>query len=113
MKRYLLLMYNEEMPMPSNPTKEQMEAGIKPWRDYLTPLMNESRVESVSPVQRDGKMVTPTGLQDYKAEKVDLGGYMVVKANSMEEAIEIAKKSPHAMSKSGPTTIREVVDVPM
>jgi hypothetical protein len=105
-------MYNKEMPMPKNPTKEQMEAGLKPWKEYLAPLNKKRRVESVAPVQWNGKTVTSsTSVENYKAGRLDVGGYMVVKAKNMAEAIAIAKKSPQAKTKIGPTIIREVVEV--
>ncbi|MGD0729307.1 MAG: YciI family protein [Candidatus Micrarchaeaceae archaeon] len=113
MGKYLLLMYNKEMRMPKKPTKKQMEDGMRPWREYLTPLMKKGVVESTSPVQWKGKLVTKAGAKDYKAEKVDIGGYMIVKAKNMAEAVKIAKASPHAKTGMGPTTIREIVEVPM
>ncbi len=112
MKRYLLLMYNKEMPMPKNLTKAQMKAGMKPWMDYLAPLNKKKMVESTAPVQWNGKTVTSsTAAKDYKAGRLDVGGYMVIKAKNMAEAIAIAKKSPHAKTRMGPTIIREVVEV--
>src|SRR5271155_4817524 len=101
MGKYLLLMYNKEMRMPKNPTKKQMEAGMKPWRDYLGPLAKKGKLDSSAPVQRRGKMVTSAGTKDYKAEKVDLGGYMIIKAKDMAEAVKIAKSSPHAKTGMG------------
>lgn len=113
MGKYLLLMYNKEMRMPKKPTKAQMEDGIRPWREYLTPLMKKGVVEAASPVQWNGKMVTKTATKNYKAEKVDLGGYMIIKAKNMAEAVKIARSSPHAKTAMGPTTIREIVEMPM
>jgi hypothetical protein len=111
MGRYLLLMYNKEMRMPKNPTKKQMEEGIRPWTEYLAPLTKKRKLESVAPVQRNGKMLTPSGTKEYRASKVDIGGFMVVRAKSMAEAIKIAKSSPHARSRMGTTTIRECVEM--
>jgi hypothetical protein len=113
MKRYLLLMYNKEMRMPAKVTKEMAEAGIKPWRDYLTPLMKKGLVESVAPVQWKGKMLTSRGTKSYNPRAIDLGGYMVIKAKNMADAIKIAKKSPHAKTRMGPTTVREIVEIEM
>lgn len=113
MGKYLLLMYNKEMRMPKNPTKKQMEDGIKPWRDYLGPLMKKGVLEASAPVFWNGKTVTKTGAKDYKAEKIDLGGYMIIKAKNMAEAVKIAKNSPHAKSGMGTTTIRECVEMQM
>jgi hypothetical protein len=113
MKTYLLLMYNKEMRMPRNPTKAQMEEGIRPWRNYLGPLAKRRTLESSAPVERNGKMITPKGIKSYRAQKVDLGGYMVIKAPSMAAAVKIARKSPHAKMNMGTTTIRECVDMEM
>ena len=99
------------MEMPNKPTPEQIESGIKPWRDYITPLKNKGKSIAANPVMWNGKMLTNNGVEDYKPQKIDLGGYMIVEAKDINEAIEIAKKSPHFLMKSGPTTIREITEV--
>jgi hypothetical protein len=58
-------------------------------------------------------MVTKTSTKDYKPQKVDLGGYMIIKAKNMAEAVKIAKSSPHAKTGMGPTTVRECVEMQM
>lgn len=113
MGKYLLLMYNKEMRMPKNPTKKQMEEGIRPWREYLGPLAKRKVLESSSPVFWNGKSITKTATKDYKAAKVDLGGYMIINAKNMAEAVKIAKASPHARTGMGTTTIREIVEMQM
>ncbi len=111
MPRYLLLMYNEDMEMPEKPTEEQMGKGTAPWREYLAPLTRDGAVESVAPVLWEGKSVTSTGAEDYKPQKLDLGGYMIIRADSMEGAVEMAKRSPHAQSNMGPTAIKGIRDM--
>ena len=111
MPKYLLLMYNEKMEMPTNPTPEQIENGIKPWRDYISPGTEKGSFVSANPVLWEGKMLTEKGIEDYKPQKIDLGGYMIITAKDMNEAIKIAKQSPHSIMKSGPTTIRKIEEV--
>jgi hypothetical protein len=112
MAKYLLLMYGKEMKMPRNPTKAMMEAGVKPWMDYLGPLSKKKVLESSAPVGWNGKMLTAKGgAKSYRAEKVDLVGYMLIKAKSPAEAMKIAKRSPHAVAGMGHTVIRECMDV--
>ncbi len=38
---------------------------------------------------------------------------MIITAKDMNEAIGIAKRSPHSIMKSGPTTIRKIEEVPL
>lgn len=111
MARYLLLMYNKKMEMPEKPTKKQMEEGTRPWKEYLKPLSKAGKLEGAAPVRWEGKTLTADGVSDYNAQNIDLGGYIIIKANSMDEAIEVAKRSPHYASNMGPTTIREIVEI--
>ncbi len=112
MAKYLLLMYGKEMKMPKKVTKEMAEAGMKPWRDYLKPLMKKGSVDA-APVAWKGKMITGGRTQDYKPRNIDLVGYMVISAGNMSEALKIAKKSPHAKMAGTTTTVREIMDVPL
>jgi hypothetical protein len=112
MAKYLVLMYGKEMKMPEVVTAEMMEAGTKPWREYLGPLTKKNVLESSAPVVWEGKVVDANGAtKEYTPNDTDLLGYMLIKASSMEEAVEIAKKSPHAISKAGYTVIRQAMEV--
>ncbi|HUB92696.1 MAG TPA: hypothetical protein VL945_01935 [Candidatus Saccharimonadales bacterium] len=113
MARYLLLMYGKEMRMPKKVTREMAEAGMKPWRDYLGPLMKKGAVEAAAPVAWKGKMITGGKTQDYKPRQIDLVGHMVISAKNMSEALKIAKKSPHAKMAGTTTTVRELMEVPL
>lgn len=111
MGKYLLLMYNREMRMPKNPTKKQMEEGTRPWREYLGKLSKKGALNDALPVQFRGKAITATGTKNYRPQKVDLSGYMVINAKSMADAVRIAKDSPHARGKMGTTVIRECMEM--
>ena len=113
MAKYLLLMYGKEMKMPKKVTKEMAEAGMKPWRDYLKPLIKKGSFGAAAPVAWKGKMMTSGRTQDYKPRNIDLVGYMVISAGNMPEALRIAKKSPHAKMAGTTTTVREIMEVPL
>ncbi len=38
---------------------------------------------------------------------------MIITAKDMNEAIKLAKQSPHSIMKAGPTTIRKIEEVPL
>jgi hypothetical protein len=113
MGKYLLLMYNKQMRMPKSPTKRQMEEGMKPWRKYLGPLMKRGVIVASAPVEWNGSEVSKKGAKSHKSGKVDLGGYMLIKARSMAEATKIAKASPHARTGMGVTLIKECREMKM
>jgi hypothetical protein len=108
-KRYLLLTLNKDMPMPADP--QQREAGVKVWRDWLAEMSSQGKLESALPVQRPGKIARKRSVKDYKPKTNDVAGYIIIKADSMEEAVKIAQSSPHARANMGPTIVRECIDM--
>jgi hypothetical protein len=108
-KRYLLLMLNKEMPMPSNPAER--EAGHNVWKEWMGE--HSSQIEGGAPVMRTGKAVRRRSAKDYKPRTNDVTGYLVLKADSLEDAIKIAQSSPHAKVQKGTTVVREIVEMQM
>lgn len=110
-KKYLLLMLNREMPMPTDP--KEREANTKPWTDWLAEMAKQGKLDNGLPVFRDGRAVRKRSVKEYKAKTTDVGGYLIINAESMEEAIKIAQSSPHARMNMGTTIVRECMDVSM
>jgi hypothetical protein len=82
----------------------------KQWADYMTELATIGVLESSAPLAPDGKsverdMVSPVGFA-----QVDIGGYAVIKAESLDAAVELAEREPHiALGRT--TIIRQCLPV--
>jgi hypothetical protein len=63
------------------------------------------------PLESGGKVAVGKEVSDFKGERIDTYGYMVVKATSREEAVEMAKKAPH-MALGGTTIFRPCREIP-
>lgn len=100
---------NEQMQMPKDP--KESEAMVKPWMDWLGGLAKKGNLVDALPTQMSGKEVTKAGVKDYKAQKIDLGGYAIIKANSLDEAVKIAQSSPQAKMGLGTTIVRECMEM--
>ncbi|MDE1768557.1 MAG: hypothetical protein KGH64_00170 [Candidatus Micrarchaeota archaeon] len=108
-KRYLLLMMTKTQPMPTDP--KDAESMVAPWKEFLGQLQAQGKLEGSLPVNRDGKAVRKRSIKDYKAKTTDLSGYLVIKADSLEEAINIAQSTPHAKMNMGTTIVRECIEL--
>lgn len=99
---------NTEMPTPS---PEQMQASMKLWIDWISGIAAQNklvdrgnRLEPAGKVVRPGNVITDG---PYTEIKETLAGYSIVKANSLEEATELAKGCP-GLSFGGNVEIREI-----
>ena len=96
--------------LDSNP-QEITESYSKKWTDYIGMLAKNGHLESGSPLENSGKVVVGKEVSDFKGEKVDFYGYMLIKASSLGEAVELSKQAPH-MALGGTTIVRPCREVP-
>jgi hypothetical protein len=82
-------------------TEEVQKAGVSPGGEALHPTSTATTVRT-----RNGKLTTTDG--PFAETKEQLGGYYVIEAKNLDEAIKWAAKIPHASI--GSIEIRPVVD---
>ena len=83
MKKFVLLGVGYE-----NPTKEIVDAWMK-WFDDIKGYI----VDSGNPLG-PGKEVTHSGIKELAHDKNAISGYTIINAESMDEAVKIAKRCP-------------------
>jgi hypothetical protein len=112
--RYMLLIYGDEQ-ASTEPEREQCYAEsiqlaheLKSNGQYLatSPLQPVSTATSVR--VRDGKRLVTDG--PFAETREQLGGYYLVDAKDLDEAIQIAGRIPAA--RKGTVEIRPVVEIP-
>ncbi|HJZ78850.1 MAG TPA: hypothetical protein VKD91_00845 [Pyrinomonadaceae bacterium] len=74
--------------------------------EWLASLV-DGVVDSCAPFADDAKLVTKDAARDFIKGETHYGGYMIVNAESLAEAAEIARSSPHARL-GGRITVRPV-----
>ena len=112
--KYMLLIYADEQAW-TEPEREQcygestqLAHKLQAERRYLgaSPLQPVSTATSVR--VRDGKRVVTDG--PFAETREQLGGYFMVEAKNLDDAIDIAGRIPGA--RKGTVEIRPVVDLP-
>lgn len=90
---------------PSPAKMEEMYARFHAWKEKF----QDNIVDMGGKLKGGGKIVTSEGATDgpFVESKEVIGGYMIVSADSMEEAVEVARESPGAMPGSS-IEVREI-----
>jgi hypothetical protein len=104
MLEFLLLFRRDHTTLPS-------ELHLKHWQDWFRCLAADDKL--ARPVQHfepDGKLVEKENVSDgpYTAMNESLGGLLMIKAGSYEEAVEIAQGCP-VLELGGNVEIRMVI----
>ena len=91
---------------PSPAQMEEMYAAFNAWREKF-----EDNIVDMGGKLGGGKVVRAAGVTDgplMEAKEV-IGGYMILRATSLEEAIEIARGVPGLVGETSGVVVREIV----
>ena len=91
---------------PPSPTQmEEMYAKFNAWKEQF-----QDNIVDLGGKLGDGKVVTADGATDgpFVEAKEVVGGYMIIAADSFEEAVEVAQKSPGVWSPGSSVEVREI-----
>lgn len=114
MKDFLLVFRRDFMNKEAQPSPEQMQNMMKSWEDWMGSLAAQNKlVSSGSRLASQGKVVKPGKIVvdgPYVEIKEAIGGYIIVRASSIEEASELAKDCPILQIK-GNVEVRPVIAI--
>ena len=112
MKDFMLLFHSEANP-DFNPTPEQIQAEVKAWQDWMGGIGAKGKLKNPGEaLGYEGKTVHADGsITDgpYASMKEIVGGFIVVSAESIEEAAQLSKGCP-ALANGGKVEIRDIMN---
>ena len=73
--------------------KDAREKHMAAWGEWMSELVKAKHLEVGYPLLPDGKRINSDGIQDYHFPDTTEGGFIVIKAKSLDQA-EIAQSSP-------------------
>ena len=112
MKEYLLLLRGGK-PTASK-TEAENKAEMQAWGAYMGGLSQNGSLVGGLPVVGGGKTVfadSVTSEAVTSAKEGIVGGYLIVKAEGLDQATEIAKSCPH-IANEGNIEVREIAPMP-
>lgn len=113
MPRYLFLQRSQprqpqqlQQQQPSPAQMQEMYAAFNAWKEKF----KENILDMGGKLMPGGKVVTTSGASDgpFVEAKEIVGGYMLVSAESVERAIEVARESPGVLMPGSSVEIREI-----
>ena len=112
MKDYLFIYRADYKNAPQGNTPEEKEAVMKQWMDWMGSIAAQNKLSAKgSPLAGTGKVVKSDNIitnGPYSEIKEVVGGYSIVKADSYDGAVELAKGCP-ILKIGGNVEVREVV----
>lgn len=113
MKEFLFVFRNDfKAAPPESRSPEQMEAVMKLWMDWIGGIAAQNKlVDRGNRLGSDGKVLKGNNVitdGPYTEIKELIGGYTIVKAESFDEAAELAKGCP-ILAMGGTVEVRDIV----
>jgi hypothetical protein len=112
MKEFVMI-FRSEPQLEVKVSPEEMQAMVTSWQNWMGGMAAQNKL--ASPGNRlgfDGRLVKPDNLitnGPYVEIKEMVGGYIVVRAESIDEAAEMAKGCPMIIGGAGAVEVRDII----
>jgi hypothetical protein len=109
---FLLIFRRDFNPGEAQPSPEQLQGMMKYWQDWMGSIAAQNKlVDPGNRLDGDGKVIKPGNVitnGPYVEIKEAIGGYIVIRAESLEEAAEISKGCP-VLNIGGNVEVRAII----
>jgi hypothetical protein len=110
MTEFMMIFRNDYNPS-FKPSPEQMQASIKQWQDWIGGIAAQGKFLSTNRLGFEGKTLKPNNViadGPYAEVKEIIGGYILVKAFNIDEAMKLAEGCP-ILTIGGHVEVRNVL----
>ena len=112
MKEFLFIFRTDATSPQPQLSPDQMQAMMKPWQDWMGSIAAQNKLVSAgNRLDSDGRVVKPNNFitnGPYVEIKEAIGGYIIVRALSIDDATELSKNCPIFMV-GGNVEIRSII----
>ncbi len=116
MKEYLFL-FRGGGARTTQPSPEEMQAEMQRWSAWMGSLAKQEKLVGAQPLEKSGKKIAGKKkvISDgpFMEGKEMVGGYLICKADTYEEATELAKGCPILDLDEGTVEVREIREMKM
>lgn len=110
MTEFMMIFRNDYDPS-FKPSPEQMQASIKQWQDWIGGIAAQGKFVSTNRLGFEGKTLKPNSVTidgPYAEVKEIVGGYILVKATNIDDAMKLAEGCP-ILNIGGHVEVRNVM----
>jgi hypothetical protein len=111
---YLLLFRNISGDGKYLVTAEDMQKAMPLWQEWIGNIAKQGKLVATNPIDYNGRLVSAKEVknQPYLVKKELVVGYLILKASTLDEAIEISKTSPIITEYNGSVEVRAMIPFP-
>ena len=113
MNEFMLIFRNAMPKGHEKPSAEQMQTMVSQWQNWITEISYLGKYSSTNRLLPEGKTIKPGKVVTdgpFVEGKEMVGGYLVIKADTLNEAVELAKSCP-ALEYGGTVEVRSVMAI--
>ena len=113
MKEYMLIFRNEKADVHAEMPEEQMKAVMQQWQKWIGDIAAKGQFAGPNRLLPEGKTIKPGNVISdgpYAEVKEVIGGYLIVKAKSLDDAVAVAKSCPGLLT-GGNVEVRSVMSI--
>jgi len=111
MKEFVLLFRMDVTNEEAQPTRKQMEVYMQQWMDWINEIDdNEQLADGGNHFSRQGRVLKPNNEvieTPHIADNNSVAGYIIILADNIDEATQIARKCPILNGQNTSVEIRE------
>lgn len=110
MKEFMMIFRNEQSDAPK-PSPEQMQGMIKKWQDWIGGIAAQGKFVATNALGFQGQTINASGIVSdgpYAEVKEIVGGYIIVKADNLSDAVKLADGCP-TLAMGGKVEVRDVM----
>lgn len=109
-----MMIFRSEAQNSGKPSPEQIQNSIKQWQDWIGGIAAQGKFVSTNALGSEGQTVSANGIVTdgpYVEVKERVGGYIIVKADDLADAVTLSKGCP-VLSLGGKVEVRDVMILP-
>lgn len=108
-----MMIFRHPVQPAADMSPEHMQAGIKQWRDWIGGIAAQGKFVSTNQLGFQGQTLKPGRVitdGPYAEVKEMVGGYVIVKAASLAEAVQLAEGCP-ILGMGGHVEVRDIMKI--
>lgn len=108
-----MMVFRHTPDMELVPSPEEIQASIKQWQDWIGGIAAQGKFVSTNQLGYEGKTVKAGQVitdGPYAEVKEMVGGYIIVKANDLDEAVSLAHGCP-VLTYGGNVEVRNLMKI--
>lgn len=114
MEEYLILMRLDLLTREAQPSPEQMQEYMKQYHSWVSSIVAEGKFAGGKGLSTEGKVLKPNHVVTdgpYAETKESLAGFIVIRAESLDDAVRLAGQCPILNGEGNSVEVRKIVSV--